>query len=138
MPRPSWAAPVVSVLFIVSPQIALYQGIVWKDILFANATVAGFVAQAHFSDVWEQQRRRYGLIVTSFLFLILATLTRQNGAIMLITGTLSLLWIWLRNTDKPRAAASASAAVLLLSALCARATAALSANSFRKPVYRAS
>src|SRR5438477_9007781 len=48
MPRKvSWAAPVAALLIVLTPQVLLYQGIVWKDVLFANAGVASFVALAH-------------------------------------------------------------------------------------------
>src|SRR5690349_9235184 len=32
----SWMAPVVALFLILTPQLLLYQGIVWKDVLFAN------------------------------------------------------------------------------------------------------
>ncbi|MBI3675149.1 MAG: hypothetical protein HY243_00845 [Proteobacteria bacterium] len=44
--KPSWLAAVVAVLLVLTPQVLLYQGIVWKDVLFANESVAAFVCLA--------------------------------------------------------------------------------------------
>jgi hypothetical protein len=127
--RPHWAAPVFTTVCLLIPQVALYQGIVWKDVLFANAAVGGFVAQTHLRRNWNSPGWRCGLVAVSFLFLLLASLTRQNGAIVLIAGTASLAWIWGRQTGNWRAAILGCSGVLLLSALLAlTATAALSAR----------
>ncbi|HSC17985.1 MAG TPA: hypothetical protein VLC74_03630 [Rhizomicrobium sp.] len=124
--RPAWTAPVIVALCLLTPQVVLYQGIVWKDVLFANATVAGFVAQAHLARIWKRPAWRFGLIALSFLFLVLAGITRQNGAIMMLAGAGSLLWIWRRQTESWRAGVYGSGAVLALSTLIAlAATAAL-------------
>src|SRR4051794_41861139 len=40
-PRTSWATPLVALACVVLPQFVIYQGIVWKDVLFANAVVVG-------------------------------------------------------------------------------------------------
>src|SRR5437763_15953765 len=60
MPRKvSWAAPVAALLIVLTPQVLLYQGIVWKDVLFANAGVASFVALAHVGAQWQKKGRRF-------------------------------------------------------------------------------
>ncbi|HEV2651635.1 MAG TPA: hypothetical protein VGU69_10285 [Rhizomicrobium sp.] len=61
------------------PQFLLYQGIVWKDVLFADAMLAGFVCLAHATT----GRHRLVLLASSLLLLSLAALARQNGAILL-------------------------------------------------------
>src|SRR5580658_900005 len=35
----SWAAPAVAIFCMLSPQFLIYQGIVWEDVLFADAAV---------------------------------------------------------------------------------------------------
>ncbi|HEV7385309.1 MAG TPA: hypothetical protein VGN89_10560, partial [Phenylobacterium sp.] len=52
-PRSTWLAVALGVLVILTPQILLYQGIVWRDVLFANLTIAGFVMLAHAAKAWE-------------------------------------------------------------------------------------
>ena len=68
-------------LVLLTPQIVNYQGIVWKDVLFANLTVAGFVALA-FGLKWTARPRlsRAALIKALLLFAV-AGLVRQNGLI---------------------------------------------------------
>lgn len=47
--RPS---ALVAVLCILTPRLMRHQGQVWKDVLFADAAVAGFVCFAHVAGVW--------------------------------------------------------------------------------------
>jgi hypothetical protein len=61
------------------PQFLLYQGIVWKDVLFTDAVLAGFICLAHATS----GRHRWVLLAGSPLLLVLAALARQNGAILL-------------------------------------------------------
>ena len=80
-PRTSWAAVLAALLCVLSPQFLLYQGIIWKDVLFADAAVAGYVCLALAASRWEDRRARFSFILISLLLLSLATLVRQNGAI---------------------------------------------------------
>ena len=111
--RVSWAAAVLALLFVASPLVLLYQGIVWKDVLFANATVAGFTALA------VSARLRRSLFVAAlaagFGFLIMAALTRQNGAVVLPAGAVALfLIIVLREGRKARGRAFGVALFVLV------------------------
>jgi hypothetical protein len=86
--RISWAAVAAAALIAASPLVLIYQGFVWKDVLFANATLAGFTALAF------SVRLPRGLaalaIVKGFLLLTLAALVRQNGALVLPAGALAV------------------------------------------------
>ncbi len=84
--RVSWAAPVVALALILTPQVLIYQGIVWKDVLYANTSVAGFVA-LYLSDAAARTRRtRVALLAIAFAALALAALARQNGAVSVLVG----------------------------------------------------
>jgi hypothetical protein len=79
-PRTSWAAPVVALLVALTPQLLVYQGIVWKDVLFANLMTAGFIWLAHAlkgGRGWQALAAWVG----AGLCLSLAVLVRQNGAL---------------------------------------------------------
>ncbi len=89
-PRTSWAAVLAALLCVLSPQFLLYQGIIWKDVLFADAAVAGYVCLALAASRWEDRRARFSFILISLLLLSLATLVRQNGAIVAFVGALTL------------------------------------------------
>jgi hypothetical protein len=89
----SWALSPVVALCALLPQLLIYQGTVWKDVLFANASVAGFVCLVHVAERWPRPRLRFPLIALGFLLLALATLTRQNGVIVLLAGAAALAWI---------------------------------------------
>ncbi|HEY3638999.1 MAG TPA: hypothetical protein VGK90_12695 [Rhizomicrobium sp.] len=91
-PRPPWIAVFVALVVVLLPQIFIYQGIVWKDVLFADAAVAGFICLAHAAARWRQGTRRIPAAV-AFLCFALATLARQNGAIVLIFGLGALVWV---------------------------------------------
>ncbi len=113
-PRISWLAPLVVLFWILSPQILIYQGVVWKDVLFANAGVAGFVALAHAAVQWRKRWLRNGLIGLGLLFLTLASLARQNGPILLLAGAGALIWVARENGAAARHALMAGAIGLTL------------------------
>jgi hypothetical protein len=82
-----WAVLALA-LVLLTPQIVNYQGIVWKDVLFANLTVAGFVSLA-FGLKWTNRPRLGKLALAKALVLLaVAGLVRQNG---LIDGALAAL-----------------------------------------------
>jgi hypothetical protein len=81
-----------------SPQFLLYQGIVWKDVLFADAAVLGFVFLAHAAHGWSAVRTRIALVVLAFLFFTLAALARQNGIVVGLSGVVALAWIAARES----------------------------------------
>ena len=83
----------IALCVVLSPQLVLYQGLVWKDVLFADSAVAGFVALAHAAQAWSAARRRNALLAASGLLLLLAALTRQNGVILLPVAAGALCWI---------------------------------------------
>jgi len=84
--RVNWAAPIVALALILSPLVLIYQGIVWKDVLYANASVAGFVA-LYLSDAAARTRRtKLAVFAIAFAALALAALARQNGAVSVLAG----------------------------------------------------
>ncbi len=84
--RVSWVAPIVVLALVFSPLVLIYQGIVWKDVLYANASVAGFVA-LYLSDAAPRTRRtKLLLFAIAFAALGLAALARQNGAVAVLAG----------------------------------------------------
>jgi hypothetical protein len=91
--RVSWVAALVALAAAATPQFLIYPGIVWKDVLFAHASIAGFVLLAHAAARWKRPRLRAALIAASTLAFVLATLARQNGVLILIAGAGGLGWI---------------------------------------------
>jgi hypothetical protein len=81
--RVSWVATPVAALCVLLPQLAVYPGIVWKDVLFAGASVAGFATLAWAAVVWDRTRARLAWLATGLALLTLAALSRQNGAVVL-------------------------------------------------------
>lgn len=126
-PRVPWAAVAIAAISAVLPQFVLYEGIVWKDVLFSDAAIAGFVLLAHAASRWASEKPRWGLIVAAFFLFALATLSRQNGAITLVFGAIALFVIARRNRFGWRAAAVCSigmgtaAALIVLAASLALA-----------------
>ena len=90
-PRATWAAVVLGVLAILTPQLLIYQGIVWRDVLFANLSVAGFIFLAHAAEQWGKRPPTLP-IVGAVACLALAALARQNGLILVVAGAGVLAW----------------------------------------------
>jgi hypothetical protein len=91
--RVSVAAAAVAFAAAALPQFLIYPGIVWKDVLFAHASIAGFACLAHAAARWPNVRARFALIVLATLFFVLATLARQNGILILLAGAGGIAWI---------------------------------------------
>jgi len=81
-PQTGWPALAAAMAMAVLPQAVLYQGLVWKDVLFANAAVATFVALTHAAAHWNRPRRRALLLAVTFVLAVLAALVRQNGLVV--------------------------------------------------------
>lgn len=90
--RVSWLAVPVAVGFVLVPAVLLYQGIVWKDVLFANLAIAGFVCLAGAAQSWEDRLPRWTLLILAAVLLAVATLLRQNGLVAVVMAALVLGW----------------------------------------------
>jgi len=90
-PRATWVAVGLGVLAVLTPQLLIYQGIVWRDVLFANLTIAGFVMLAHAARRWRDGSQVLPLAGAA-LCLALAALARQNGLILVVAGAGALAW----------------------------------------------
>jgi hypothetical protein len=101
------AATIVLALCLLTPQLLLYEGIVWKDVLFADLAVAGFAALAVAGECWERLWLRLGLAALAFFFFSVATLVRQNGGIVLPAGIVALGWIAWRQSPAKKIRAAA-------------------------------
>ncbi|MDB5735462.1 MAG: hypothetical protein JWN16_2099, partial [Alphaproteobacteria bacterium] len=84
-----WIAPLVALAIVLTPQWLLYQGEIWKDMLFADAAIAGFAALA----VAAQRSLSRPWLAASALLLTLAACTRQNGVVLLPVAAVTLGWI---------------------------------------------
>lgn len=90
MAKPSWWAVPAALIGIALPQLFLYQAIVWKDVLFADACGAAFVCLAHLVRAWNHERWRLVLLAASAGFTALAILSRQNGVVVLPCAAIAL------------------------------------------------
>ena len=95
-PRQASALTVLLALLVMAtPQWLLYQGIVWKDVLFADAALAGFAA------LGRAVRGKALWYVPSILFLALAMMTRQNGLVIVPVAAAMLgVILWRRVTPR--------------------------------------
>lgn len=88
--RLSWLTVPTALLMFCTPQILIYQAIVWKDVLFANLAIAGFVCLAYGVQRWAEPLARLPWLLASILLLALACLTRQNGVLVLLAAAVAL------------------------------------------------
>jgi 4-amino-4-deoxy-L-arabinose transferase-like glycosyltransferase len=118
--RAGWIAVGVAAVAVVLPQLLIYQGIVWKDVLFGDAAVAGFACFA----IAANGTRRWSFAGAGFVLLVLAGLARQNGLVLLPFAAIAAGWIAAREgVTRGRAAAFGAGvfAGLLASVLAASA-----------------
>jgi len=115
-PRASWAAVVLGLAVLSLPQVAIYPGIVWKDVWFAEATLAGFVALA-FALKATAPAPRYGLLALSALLLAAAGLLRQNGLILAPAAAVAIAWAGASARGWSRSAAVAAGWMVLVGVL---------------------
>ena len=88
-----WLAVILAALMCASPLALIYQGLVVKDVLFADATLAGFAAIAWAVRLWRRPAARWGLCALAIVFLTLAALARQNGLVVAAAGALTLAFV---------------------------------------------
>jgi len=98
--RPAWPAVAAAATVVALPQLFLFQAIVWKDILFADSCLAGFVCLAHAAAQRNSPRRRFALLAAAALFTTLAVLTRQNGFVILPCAAVALGLIAARGGER--------------------------------------
>jgi hypothetical protein len=91
--RTSWLAVAVAVGAMLTPQVMIYQAIVWKDVAFANTAVAGMICLAHAAKDWATTGRRWLWLAGALLLLAVAAQVRQNGLIVATLAAVALGWI---------------------------------------------
>ena len=92
-PRTRWLGAVVLAALLFTPQLFIYQGIVWKDVMFANCAVASTILIAHAAQRWDERRRRWLLLVLALVLMAAGTQVRQNGIIAGAFAALAVGWI---------------------------------------------
>jgi len=80
-----WLSAGMALLIVLTPQWLLYQGDIWKDMLFADAAIAGFAVLA-----WQARRPHPAWVVLALLLLVLAAAVRQNGLVLLPVAAITL------------------------------------------------
>jgi len=91
--RTGWLAVAVAAFVVLTPQVLIYQAIVWKDVAFANTAIAGLICVAHAGRNWSDRRRRWLWLAGALVLLAVAVQVRQNGVIAGIMAALALGWI---------------------------------------------
>jgi len=102
-PRASWIAVALAAAFCLTPQLLIYPGIVWRDVLFADLSIAGFVLLARAAQRWSAGTP-WLTLAASTLCLVLAALARQNGLILVVAAAAAVAWL-VRERGWGRAAA---------------------------------
>ncbi len=116
--RGSWAAVIAAGAMLLLPQVFLLQAVVWKDSLFADAVLAGFVGLGLAARVWPSPRVRIGFIAAAAVLFALAILTRQNGIVVLPCAVGALFAVALRRQADWRSAGVIAGGFLLLTGVC--------------------
>jgi hypothetical protein len=88
--KSSWLQAALVAGAVLTPQLVLYSGIAWKDVLFGASAVLGFVLIALAAQRWANLRERIALVGVATLLLVLGALARQNGIVVLPVAAASL------------------------------------------------
>lgn len=93
-PVTSWWAAAAAGVLVLCPALLIYQGIVWKDVFFANLAVAAFVLLAGSARDWDHEAPRPWLkLVAVVLLLALAAQVRQNGLVISVLAAAAMGWM---------------------------------------------
>jgi hypothetical protein len=90
--RVSWLAAPVALFIVLTPALLIYQAIVWKDVFFANVSVAALVCLAHAAKGWDARLQRWSWLAAALLLLAAGALTRQNGLVVGLLAAVALGW----------------------------------------------
>jgi hypothetical protein len=88
--RVSWLSVVVAALVVFTPQVLIYQGIVWKDVAFANTAIGGAACLAQALSRWQAKRARWLFLAGALVLFSVAGLVRQNDILIPAVGALAL------------------------------------------------
>jgi hypothetical protein len=95
--RVGWGAAIAAAMLVLTPQWLLYQSDIWKDVLFADAALAGFAALAVAAAHWPG---RWPWLIASTVLLALAAMARQNGVVLLPVAGVTLAIIAARHNSR--------------------------------------
>jgi hypothetical protein len=118
--RPRWIGVLAMALMAATPQALIFQGVVWKDILFADTTVGAFAALALAGRHWGCPAARAACLAVAFALFLIAALSRQTGIVIAAVGAASFVAIAWAARPAPRRLGLA-APLSGLFALCALA-----------------
>jgi hypothetical protein len=90
--RVSWLGVAVAAGVVLTPNILVYQGIVWKDVFFANTATLGFICLVAAARAWEAGRRPLICLGAAALLFAMASLVRQNGLIAWLPAAAAIGW----------------------------------------------
>jgi hypothetical protein len=90
--RVSWLAVGVAAVAVVTPNLLVYQGIVWKDVFFANTATLGFICLAAANRASATERCPLLALAAAALLLAVAALVRQNGLIAWLPAAAVVAW----------------------------------------------
>jgi hypothetical protein len=91
-PIMSWFGPLAALAVVLSPALVIYQGVVWKDVLFANLSIAGFVLLARAAARWTHPGRPWITLLAVVVLMALASQVRQNGIISAGAAAMVMAW----------------------------------------------
>ncbi len=128
----NWLASAALVLLIATPFLLIYQGIVWKDVLFANLSLSTFACLVQ-ADREARRPARLFCFAAAAVLAALAMATRQNGLLVPVFAAAALAWP-MTNFAGLRRRILASSAWLLLVGVAFLATQAAIARVATQPV----
>ena len=88
--RASWLSVAFAALMALTPQILIFQGIVWKDLTFVDGSVGASVCMAHAFSRWETAKVRWPWLIAALVLFSIASMVRQNGILVPAAASIAL------------------------------------------------
>jgi len=99
-PRAHWIAVPVAIGLVLTPQLLVYQGLVWKDVFFANTAIAAFALVALAVQFDRSRLVRWSAWTGALVLFVIAALVRQNGILALVFAALAVGFIDMRRQTR--------------------------------------
>jgi hypothetical protein len=94
LPRVSWFTTLLTIGICLNHLVLIYNGIVWKDVLFANLCLLGFASTLFSYRRYHPTRWGIGASIISLFAFALSMLLRPQGILVAFTGVLILSLNW--------------------------------------------
>ncbi|MBZ9674405.1 hypothetical protein [Mesorhizobium sp. ES1-1] len=127
----NWLSGSLLLFLLATPLVLISQGVIWKDVLFANLSLSAFASLVLARRNDDRRLFSLGLLALASIFAGLAASTRQNGLFVGLFAAISIAFAQSTNTSRGPRIAFALAWALLASGIFVAAKVSVEATAVR-------